>query len=92
MKDIEPGHVPQTPGNPINVTSFNLKNASPKFGMKEGEGDLSRMYHNTAPPIIADEHYQGVDGISNFADVGNRRENASQMKMSSFKNSMAATQ
>jgi len=41
MKDIEPGHMPQTPGNPVHVTTFNLKNAnSPKFGMREGEGDI----------------------------------------------------
>ena len=52
MKDIEPGHMPQTPGNPVHVTTFNLKNASPKFGMREGEGDIQKMYHNTAPPAI----------------------------------------
>jgi hypothetical protein len=52
MKDIEPGHMPQTPGNPVHVTTFNLKNASPKFGMREGEGDIQKMYHNTAPPTI----------------------------------------
>ena len=91
MKDIEPGHMPQTPGNPINVTSFNLKNASPKFGMKEGEGDLQKMYHNTAPPTIQGTHYQDVEGISNFADVGNKREGFANMKMSSFQNAMAAT-
>lgn len=76
MKDIEPGHMPQTPGNPVHVTSFNLQNASPKFGMKDDHGELQKMYHNTAPPTINDDIYQGVGAISNFADVGDRREGA----------------
>ena len=49
------------------------------------------MYHNTAPPTIDDERYHVAGDISNFADVGDRREHLTQMKMSSFQNSMAAT-
>ena len=73
MKDIEPGHMPQTPGNPIHVTSFNLKNASPKFGMRDDHRDIDKMYHNTAPPTTNNNHYQPACAISNFADVGDRR-------------------
>jgi hypothetical protein len=48
------------------------------------------MYHNTAPPISSDDHYNQVVPISNFADVGDRKDHASQIKMSSFHNSVAA--
>jgi hypothetical protein len=72
------------------VRSFNLKNASPTFGQKD-EADISKMYHNTAPPIVTcDDYYNQVVPISNFAEAGDRKDHASQMKMSSFHNSMAA--
>jgi hypothetical protein len=77
--------VPNTPSNPIHVTNFNLKNASPTFGPKDQ--DMSKMYHNTAPPTINEGHYASLGAVSNFADIGDK--NVSHIKMSSFQNSMA---
>lgn len=91
MKDIQPGEVPSTTAQPIHVTTFNLKNASPTFGAKDQ--DLHKMYHNTAPPMMGgDCHYQDVGGISNFADYGDRKDNLANKKISSFQNAFAATQ
>lgn len=73
------------------MATFNLKNASPSFGPRDV--DDMKMYHNTAPPVVNNDHYSHVGPISNFADVGERKD-PSQMKshISSFHNSVAATQ
>lgn len=50
------------------------------------------MYYKSAPQTVScNDHYNKVDPISNFADIGDKKDHASsQRNMSSFQNSIAA--